>query len=161
MCDFSQTFYVMDVCDVMYAYGSGLGFWGVRFCGWYCPNVIVFLACWGTWRCELTLFCVEIVKRHLQIFIHSFTALLFWLTMVFTHPFNLDFCLDCYRSLKTFQVEWFDIFIINWTLCSLWKVHAVLGAAEGTTCAKHGCLFGVVRRTVQALPFTAHLSKKR
>ena len=72
MCDFSQTFYVMDVCDVMYAYGSGLGFWGVRFCGWYCPNVIVFLACWGTWRCELTLFCVEIVKRHLQIFIYSF-----------------------------------------------------------------------------------------
>ena len=72
MCDFSPTFYVMDVCDVMYAYGSGLGFWGVRFCGWYCPNVIVFLACWGTWRCELTLFCVEIVKRHLQIFIYSF-----------------------------------------------------------------------------------------
>ena len=43
----------------------------MSFCGLYCPNVIVFLACGGTWRCEHTLFCVEIVKRHLQILIHS------------------------------------------------------------------------------------------
>ena len=47
-------------------------FWGGgSFCGLYCPNVFVFLACGGTWRCEHTLFCVEIVKRHIQIFIHS------------------------------------------------------------------------------------------
>ena len=55
----------------MYAYGSGLRFFGVSFCGLYCPNVIVFLVCGDTWHCEHTLFCVEIVK-HLQIFIHSF-----------------------------------------------------------------------------------------
>ena len=47
---------------------------GVSFCGSYCPNV-VFLACGGTWRCQYTLFCVEIVKRHLYIFIHSFIHL--------------------------------------------------------------------------------------
>ena len=47
-------------------------FW-VRFCGLYCPNVIVVLACGGTWRCQQRLFCVEVVKRHLKfLFIHSF-----------------------------------------------------------------------------------------
>ena len=45
---------------------------GMSFCGLYCPNVIAFLACGGTWRCEHTLFCVDIVKRHVLIFIHSF-----------------------------------------------------------------------------------------
>ena len=45
----------------------------MSFCVLDCPNVIEFLACGGTWRCEHALFCVEIVKRHLQIFIiHSF-----------------------------------------------------------------------------------------
>ena len=37
----------------------------VSFCGSYCLNVIVFLARGGTWSCEHTLFCTEIVKRHL------------------------------------------------------------------------------------------------
>ena len=45
---------------------------GVSFGGSYRPNVIAFLACGGTWRCEHTLFCVDIVKRHVLIFIHSF-----------------------------------------------------------------------------------------
>ena len=49
---------------------------GESFCGLYCPNVFVFLAWGGTWRCEHTLFRVEIVKRHLQICIHSFEFLL-------------------------------------------------------------------------------------
>ena len=53
------------VCNVMYAYVSRLGFLGVSFCGLYCPNVIVFLACGGTWRCEHISLCVEIVNRHL------------------------------------------------------------------------------------------------
>ena len=38
---------------------------GVSFCGLYCPNVIVVLACSGIWRCEYTMFCVEIAKRYL------------------------------------------------------------------------------------------------
>ena len=41
-------------------------------CRSYCPNVIVFLAYRGTWRCEHASFCVEIIKRHLQIFIPLF-----------------------------------------------------------------------------------------
>ena len=39
------------------------GGFGESFCGLYCPNVIVFLACEDTLRCENTLFCMEIVKR--------------------------------------------------------------------------------------------------
>ena len=46
-------------------------FWGVSFCRSYCPSVIVFLAIGGTCRCEHTLLCEQIVKRHLYIFIHS------------------------------------------------------------------------------------------
>ena len=46
------------------------GFWS-DFCGLHCPNVILFLACGGTWRCERTLFCDKIVERLLSIFIHS------------------------------------------------------------------------------------------
>ena len=57
---------------------------GVSFCWSYCPNVIVFLASGGTWRCEHTLFCVEIVKRHLSIFINSF--ILSVTTSSLTHP---------------------------------------------------------------------------
>ena len=43
----------------------------MNFCGLYCPSVIVFLAIGGTCRCEHTLLCEQIVKRHLYIFIHS------------------------------------------------------------------------------------------
>ena len=49
---------------------------GVSFCGSYCPNVIVFLAFGGIWRCEHALLCVEIVKRHLSMFIHSYSVLM-------------------------------------------------------------------------------------
>ena len=31
---------------------------GVSYCGLYCPNVFVFLACGGFWCCEHILFCV-------------------------------------------------------------------------------------------------------
>ena len=41
------------------------GGFGMSFCGLYCPNIIVFLACRGTWHCEHTLFCVEVVKHYL------------------------------------------------------------------------------------------------
>ena len=58
------------------------GFWS-EFFGLYCPNVTVFLVCGGTWRCEHTLFCMEIVKRHPQIFIHSFTDV--------TYPLNVGY----------------------------------------------------------------------
>lgn len=62
------------VCDVMYV--SGLGGFCLfleSFCGQYnCPNVFVFLVYRGIWRCDCTIFCVEIAKRHEYIFIHSF-----------------------------------------------------------------------------------------
>ena len=65
---FPQTFYVICMKRfVCLSFRSGV--LGVSFCGWYCPNVIVLSVCGGTWRCEQTLFCVEIVKRHLSIFI--------------------------------------------------------------------------------------------
>ena len=47
----------------------------MSFCVLCCRNIIVFLACGGTRCCEHTLFCVEIVKRHLLIIIHSFIRL--------------------------------------------------------------------------------------
>ena len=39
------------------------------FCGLYC-HVSVFLAYGGTWHCEHTIFCFEIVKHHMNL--HSF-----------------------------------------------------------------------------------------
>ena len=38
---------------------------GMSFYRSYRPNVTVFLACGGTWRCEHALFRVEIVKLRL------------------------------------------------------------------------------------------------
>ena len=52
------------VCNVLYAYGSARVVFEVSFCGLYCPNVIVFLACGGNWRCEHTL-------SYIKVFIHS------------------------------------------------------------------------------------------
>ena len=56
------------LCNMYVALGmpvSPVWVFGVSFCGWYCPNVSEVLACGGSWCCEDTLFCVEIVKRHL------------------------------------------------------------------------------------------------
>ena len=63
-------FYLCHFCSVWFKLNtimisSLVWVFGVSFCWSYCPNGIVFLACGGTWRCENTLFCVEIVKRHL------------------------------------------------------------------------------------------------
>ena len=57
----------------MYAYGSGLGF-GEFFVVCAVLMSLYFLVCEGTWRCEHTLFCVEVLKRHLWIFTYSFIS---------------------------------------------------------------------------------------
>ena len=43
----------------------------MSFCGLYCTTIIVFLVCGSTWRCEHTLFCVEIGATYKFSFIHS------------------------------------------------------------------------------------------
>ena len=80
---------------------------GVCFCGSYCPNVIVFLVCGGTWRCEhtlfcMTLFCVEIVKHHLWIFIHLF---IHWRvhTRSCTHTTTINFVDNFPLAMKGFD----------------------------------------------------------
>ena len=74
MCDFSQTRYVLVYAMLsMTMFLFCLFFWK-SFCGLYCPN-FVFLACWGTWRCEHTRYCVRKLSSAIyKIFTHSFTS---------------------------------------------------------------------------------------
>ena len=58
----------------MYAYGSGLRFWEWVFVDCTVLILLYFLVSRDTWRCEHTLFCVEIAIRRLYMFIHSYAT---------------------------------------------------------------------------------------
>ena len=108
---------MFSVCFFFFWGGDGGG--GVNFCGVYCPSVIVFLAIGGTCRCEHTLLCEQIVKRHLYIFIHSLFSCHQWglrVWCIYVCVTSKDYRHDAYLSVSPLRIT--DMMYIY--LCHQW-----------------------------------------